>query len=532
MASYYSGVTLTREQAAQVAYQAGFRGDDLAKMVAIAGRESGYIAGAHRTNSSRSALSGDRGLWQINKDAWDAQLIAAGIIRQASDLFDPLTNAKAAKYVFDKQGLAAWGMGDNGWAAGGNAMARTDLSAAQAAVASAASQGLIGKDYNQGGASTTAAGTPTVGLPSDARLVEVPGVARYAMFRIQPGLWIRYAITADSGINTAGRYFTKMTQQEWGKTFGNSVQGGNASELAEIPTAFGTYAQYTNAILDQVFPKGDPRRNDPEIMRVLATRAGRPDMTEAEFENLLKGTKYYQSRTEGQLRWNDLSEAERQAQRADTAVRMAQTYLSLTGQTITVDELMGTSWVEDVASGKIGFGQWTEQTVKPYAAKIAESPWSRQLRDEREAQLQRPIDIENSVSRVRDTLTRWGVGWSEQTIQNWGRDLVENKKSDDDLLNTIKQSAAVLFPWKDPEMETVVAAAPWIETYNRVLERQGSLQTSEIARVLSAYGRDPDNNDPWSFEQRLKMTDQYDQTRQGQDDAWSTTAELAGMMGF
>jgi hypothetical protein len=51
-------------------------------------------------------------------------------------------------------------------------------------------------------------------------------------------------------------------------------------------------------------------------------------------------------------------------------------------------------------------------------------------------------------------------------------------------------------------------------------------------RALSAYGHDPDNNDPWSFEQKLKLSDQYDQTRQGADDAWSTTQELAGMMGF
>jgi hypothetical protein len=58
------------------------------------------------------------------------------------------------------------------------------------------------------------------------------------------------------------------------------------------------------------------------------------------------------------------------------------------------------------------------------------------------------------------------------------------------------------------------------------------LQTSEIARTLAAYGRDPDNNDVWSFEQKLKMSDAYDETKQGADDAYSTAAELAGMMGF
>jgi hypothetical protein len=290
-----------------------------------------------------------------------------------------------------------------------------------------------------------------------------------------------------------------------------------------------------------VFPKNDPRRQDKEVMRVLATRAGRPDMTEAEFENLLKGTQYYQTRTEGQLRWNDLSEAERGAQRRDMEARMMQAVLSIVGTQPSREAGTGGGWVhnntikahvEAVASGKMGFGEWTEKILKPFAAKMPESPWSRQLRDEQENQRARPIDIENTMLQVRDTLTRWGLQWSHATVATWARDLVEKRKSDDDLLATIKQSASVMYSWKDPEMETVVAAAPWIETYNRVLERQGSLQTPEIVRALSAYGHDPDNNDPWSFEQKLKLSDQYDQTRQGADDAWSTTQELAGMMGF
>jgi len=307
------------------------------------------------------------------------------------------------------------------------------------------------------------------------------------------------------------------------------VFGGNATELEEIPAAFGTYAAYTNAILDQLFPKGDPRRLDAEVMRVAATRMGRPDMTEAEFENLLKGTKYYQTHTEGQLRWNDLSSAEKGLQLNETLSRMVQAYQQFVGGTPNWNAQMQD--VEDIASGKIGFGQWTETKLKKIALTNPESPWSRTVREEQENQRRRPIDIENTVLQIRDTLTQWGLSWSEATITKWGRELVEKLKSDEDLLGTVKQQAQVLYPWKDPEMETVVAAAPWIETYNRVLERQGSLQTSEIARTLAAYGRDPDNNDVWSFEQRLKMTDAYDQTKQGQDDGWSTAAELVGMMG-
>jgi hypothetical protein len=536
MASYYSGPTLTAEQVAQVAYQAGVRGNDLVFLTAVAKRESGYVTGAHRTDSQRSRLSGDRGLWQINS-TWDSELKRAGIINSAQDLFDPVTNAKAAAFVLGKQGRGAWGMGANGWAAGGDPNRGINMSVAQGAVTRAQSQGLLGKDWNSGGTAAASA-TGSGGLPRDARIVRLNGGPLRAVFQIMPGVHTWYSVSASQA---AGKPVENVTTTQYNSRFGLSAPGGDASELAEIPAAFGTYANYVNAILDQVFPKNDPRRQDAEVMRVLATRAGRPDMTEAEFENLLKGTKYYQTRTEGQLRWNDLSEAERQLQRQDVEARMMQTVLGLVGQQ--PSRVAGTgggfihnktikTYIDQVASGKMGFAQWTEQVLKPFAAQYAESPWSRQLREEQENQRARPIDIENTVLQVRDTLTQWGLQWSEATITQWARGLVEKTKSDDDLLATVKQSAAVLYPWKDPEMETMVAAAPWIETYNRVLERQGSLQTPEIMRVMSAYGHDPDNNDPWSFEQKLKMTDQYDQTRQGADDAYSTAAELAGMMGF
>jgi hypothetical protein len=526
MASYYSGPTLTREQAAQVLYQAGVRGDALVYLVAVAERESGYVAGAHRTDSPRERLSGDRGLWQINY-TWDAELKKAGIIKSAQDLFDPLTNAKAAAFVFSKQGKDAWAMGSNGYQSGGNPNKGVNMATAQAAVSRAAAQGVLGKDWNSG--STAAAGGGGGTLPRDARIVSRDGNAPVALFQVAPGVWIHYK--AYSPASYAGRPVERLTAAQYQAKYGASVNGGDVTELEEIPAAFGTYAAYTNAILDQVFPKGDPRRNDPEIMRVLATRAGRPDMTEAEFENLLKGTKYYQTRTEGQLRWNDLSEAERQLQTRDVGSRMVQIWQQLTGESVTTARFGGAA-MEMLASGKMGFGEWTESHVKPYALKVPESPWARTVREEQENQRKRPIDIENTVLQIRDTLTQWGLTWSEASIVSWAQGLVEKTKSDEDLLGTVKQQAQVLYPWKDPEMETVVAAAPWIETYNRVLERQGSLQTSEIARTLAAYGRDPDNNDVWSFEQKLKMSDAYDETKQGADDAYSTAAELAGMMGF
>src|SRR5690606_33777938 len=149
---------LTPEQVAQIAAQAGATGDTLVRLVAIAKRESGYQPSAHRTDSDPSRLSGDRGLWQINS-ARDQQLLQAGIISSKQDLFDPVKNAQAALYVLQQQGWAAWGMGSNGWAAGGDPLKGTNVAEAQAAVQRAQQQGLLGKPFSStsGGSGGTVA---------------------------------------------------------------------------------------------------------------------------------------------------------------------------------------------------------------------------------------------------------------------------------------------------------------------------------------------------------------------------------------
>lgn len=76
-------------------------------MTAVAGKESRHNPLAHRSDVAKSELSGDIGLWQINY-IWQDDLIAAGVISGAADLFLPRANARAAAFVFGQQGFGAW----------------------------------------------------------------------------------------------------------------------------------------------------------------------------------------------------------------------------------------------------------------------------------------------------------------------------------------------------------------------------------------------------------------------------------------
>ena len=108
-------------------YAAGFRDLDAIKnLTIIAGRESTWKPGAHRTDTNPPVwTSGDRGLFQINAGepagVADEKYRSLGLINSAHDLRDPVINARVAGYLSNGgSNLAPWGMGPGGWVAGGD----------------------------------------------------------------------------------------------------------------------------------------------------------------------------------------------------------------------------------------------------------------------------------------------------------------------------------------------------------------------------------------------------------------------------
>lgn len=518
MASYYGGSDLSAEQVAQIAYQAGFRGEQLVEMVAIAKRESSYNTGAHRTDSPRSALSGDRGLWQINY-IWDNELTQAGIIRSKADLFDPATNARAAMYVFQKQGAAAW-LAGNGGTAG--------LDAARGAVNRAQQSGALGSDWQSGASGgSTASGSTTAKttLPSDATIVRYTGDGGlYAVFDYAPNQGIWFQITDETA--AAGHTVHTMDPNQWYSRWGTSINGGDAAELTPVASTYGTFGAFWSSIATQVIGPNNPAINDPGVLAVLAEFAARPDMSEVELQNKLKGTAYWQARTEGELQWNSLSQAEQALRRQDAGARMAQTWFEYAGVEVTPGDMVATGYVELVASGKMGFSEWTETVLKPRALDIAESPWSRQVRTEEEAQRQRPIDIENTVSKVRDTLQRWGLQWTEPQMHSWAKAIVEKHNSDDDLMEAVKDQAQAMFVTKPRDVETQAWAGPWLQTYGRVMEEEATLFTPEVVQSLAG------GHGVWDLEQSLKKSSKWLNTRNAREELFTLAGEVGARMGY
>ena len=142
--------------AARLAYDAGFRGEDLYKMVAIAGRESGWNPSNKNPNTS------DRGMWQINWSANGETMMKELGVKGPEGMFDPVMNAKGARLLWQRGGWRPWKASavgqdhikgtkdDNGWDGDGNEMYNTEkFQTAARAAASAVEKS--GDPYPGGG---------------------------------------------------------------------------------------------------------------------------------------------------------------------------------------------------------------------------------------------------------------------------------------------------------------------------------------------------------------------------------------------
>lgn len=96
---------LTKAQLASLASDAGFSGSDVNIAAAVALAESNGNPKAHNAKPPDDSY----GLWQINMiGALGPDRRKKFGIKNNSDLFDPATNAKAARIIFAGSGWGAW----------------------------------------------------------------------------------------------------------------------------------------------------------------------------------------------------------------------------------------------------------------------------------------------------------------------------------------------------------------------------------------------------------------------------------------
>lgn len=354
-------------------------------------------------------------------------------------------------------------------------------------------------------------------VPGDGVLMDT-AFGQYLVFDLDNTVRLFYRV--DDTIDVSG--YTAVPFYDFA---GPSVSGGDAAELETVTRDYGSMAQYWRTQLE-LYVSDPEARKDPGVLEVYAQLLARPDMSPEELDARLRKTSYWNGRTEKQLAWNDLSDADKYSALADEAAWLTNEYFRLVGEPIAASDPLIAEWAQTLAQGKASRMSVSEVFIKPIATQNAESPWSRTVRSETENQRARGVDVSNSTGAVRDLANRWGVQLSDETLTTWGRDLVEKKRSEEDLVEYLKNTAAVLFPWKDRELETRQAAEPWLQAYERTLERKADLLNPVVLGSLQK------GESLLDFEIGLKRRPEWMDTKNARDTLASAAGDIGRRMGF
>src|SRR5690606_2104326 len=364
--------------------QAGFNHNEAVILTAVAGGESGWNPRAHNPKPPDNSY----GLFQINMlGAMGPERRKAFGISKNEDLFDPATNAKAAYMIYKWQGFRAWSVYSSG------AYKQYLGKAEQAAKyfeqhGFSEGQGGSGVGYQAsssgpggGGAMTTTSPTGAGSAPQQVEPINVPTDASW----IQVGgkLYVAYRIQGEGGASSvvywevddpsvkppAGKTPGQVSSSQFKKWQAEWIDGGSVEAFRGFKKG-GTFQESLDKMLFEMGIAGTEALKDAEVLQVIALYIARPDMSEREFANRLRGTQYFQSKTDKQREWNDLSKAERDLRTQDAAMDLVGLWFTYVGEdiditrfdtnrdgTVSLDELKKgnpklASYAEKVASGQ------------------------------------------------------------------------------------------------------------------------------------------------------------------------------------
>lgn len=398
----------------------------------------------------------------------------------------------------------------------------------------------FGTGAASGGGTSSASGLAPVGAaPAAAKFNLPPGGRLYA---VDGTFVVIYKVGADNvyydfstpgvgaRVNTSGTPSGAAITHDQFYGLPNLVHAGVVDELAgkDIQGAKSYQDWLTNQL--QLLSGGNKAMlADPAVVSLFIQGAAHKWSPE-EVQAKLKLTTYWKTHDDAQRNWQTLSPAEQQSRTNDQASQLQASYFSETGQQIDPHDKNLLAWAAKIAGGGATITEATWQWIRPIAAKDAQSPWSRQLEQEKEAQLQQGVDVSNMGSTVQQILHDYGIKPSDQTVAKWSKDIVTKVKSQEDLTKLATSQASILYPWAKDDLQTGMTvkdiAQPWTDTYNRVMEQNTDLFNPKVQQALVQ------GQPVYDFEKNLKLSDDWLNTGNARSTLSQAGAEVGKAMGF
>lgn len=387
-------------------------------------------------------------------------------------------------------------------------------------------------------------------LPSGASFMDVGGKYLIAAYRFHgssdktgPSAVVFYRI--DRNQIPAGANIGRISEQqlaEW-RASGEWVDGGSVDALRGVPPGK-SFQDLVDDTLMELGLAGTDALKDPGVMNIIAIAMTR-EMSPEELANRLRKTNWYQSRTDKQREWDDLSDAEKNQRIVDEAMQLAGLWFTYVGEDLSVDQydLDGDGfvsadelkkgnadlyqWALKVASGEASQSQAVNVWLKAEAKKNPNSPWSRTLREEEQAQGQFEVDVENMAEQIRNLYWEWGIPVSDKELSRLAEDVVMNRMSMADVQGSVRDQANALYQYKPENLPTRTWAMPYMQMYMNTLESsEPSLDDPLLQRGLV------EGMTLGDFRQMLRADDRWLETQNARDEFNEKVSQLGRVMGF
>lgn len=402
--------------------------------------------------------------------------------------------------------------------------------------------GTVGDGNATVDASQEAVSIPTGGTwyrhPDGGWAVAYPVVHAGSTGRNHPVVWYRSSTAPPAGTRIYGSSGFADASPAW-------VDGGDVGAFRGVPAGT-TYQKLLNDTLFELGLMGSEALNDKGVMAVVAVAMTR-DMSPAEISNRLRQTAYWQARTDKEREWDDLSEAEKDQRMTEAASQLSSSWFTYVGEDldlmsydsdgdgqVSAQEIQKGnpelySWANRVASGKASVVEAVNTWMKDEASQNPESPWSRTIRDEEKAQGAHASEVAQMKQQLETLYQEWGVPLSrlESSKDVLAEDLVMNRLAWKRIEDDVKRQANGLYANKPENVKTVDYAAPFMTTYENLLETGPTdLYDNHIQAALTQ------GMNLGEFRDLLRKDDRWLETDNARADMNEKISQLGRQFGF
>ena len=364
------------------------------------------------------------------------------------------------------------------------------------------------------------------------------GTVSVIRYQIAEGVYIEYSISQPGLLEANG--YSPADAVEYYEPEGQLVDyatAGDAIAIQELVNeGFESWSELIEEFMGNYYSAHDPARTDPEVMAIFTEVFvtgiwADPNVDLAAYiESQLRGTEYYQALTAVAAEYNSLTLAEQRARVEQQAAIVAEEFWNLTGNRLSISDEQVVEMATAVASGARTLSA-VYQEIRDIALQDPESPLSRSIRTEEINQGVFGNSVENTAQQYRNEASEWGVQLDDATLDQWAEDVLMGTVSDADWQEYVKDVAETLYPWKNRETKTSVAAQPYLSSYRNLMEVSGDLNTNVIRNFLqgSEPGVKPSLQE---FEMSLRQLPEWKQTSNAKEAYDRVAGSIGRTMGF